>query len=237
MGVYLIRIVILGYLFLMVIAPVFAETEADELTPHTDIEQAVEEFVYDELPDQEVEVTVRSVDQRLRLHRCERPLEAFWSPGARQQGNTSVGVECKDEKPWKLYVRVAIKIMREVAVAARPLVRGDRLQKSDVEFVKKDVSRLRGSYLDDVSALEGYEVRQSVPVGAPLYTRMFRAPKLVRRGEKVTMLASIGGLEVRISGEALSDGARGDMIRVRNVSSRRVVQGEVVSKGLVRVPM
>ena len=41
----------------------------------------------------------------------------------------------------------------------------------------------------------------------------------------------------RMAGEALQDGAKGEMIRVRNLSSRQELQGEVVAPGLVRVPM
>ncbi len=211
--------------------------EAGDLQSHQEIRQVVEDFVYETLSGEDVEVRVRSLDNRLRLHGCDVPLEAFWSPGSRQRGATSVGVACEGEKPWKIYVRVTIKLMREVAVAARPLVRGDILQRDDVRMVRKDVSRINGSYLEDPTPLIGYELRQSVSANSLLYSRMLQAPKLVRRGDKITVLAVVGGLEVRVMGEALSDGGKGQMIRVRNLSSKRVVQGEVVSKGMVRIVM
>ena len=216
--------------------PVLALAE-DDLQPHTEVQQFVEDFVYNEMPGEDVTVSVRPLDSRLRLKRCEEPLEAFWSPGARQRGATSVGVACQGDKPWKIYVRANIKLMREVAVADRPLVRGDILAADDIRMEKRDVSRLNGGYLEDASSLVGYEVRQSVSSSALLYSRMFTAPKLIHRGDKVTVVASMGGLEVRITGKALSDGARGKMIRVRNLSSKKVVQGEVVSRGVVRIPM
>ncbi len=211
--------------------------EVGDLQSHQEIRQVVEDFVYETLSDEDVEVRVRSVDNRLRLQRCEAPLEAFWSPGSRQRGSTSVGVACEGDKPWKIYVRVTIKLMREVAVAARPLVRGDILQRDDVRMVRKDVSRINGSYLEDPTPLIGYELRQSVSANSLLYSRMLQAPKLVRRGDKITVLAVVGGLEVRVVGEALSDGGKGQMIRVRNLSSKRIVHGEVVSKGMVRIVM
>ncbi len=210
---------------------------ADDLQDRMEIQQTAEDFVFNELGGEDIEVSVRRIDSRLRLQRCEQPLAAFWSPGARKRGATSVGVACEGDKPWKLYVRVNIKLMREVAVADRPLIRGDILQESDIRLEKRDVSRLSGGYLEDVSSLIGYEVRQSVSTNAVLRSRMFAAPKLIHRGDKVTIMAAIGGLEVRISGEALSDGGKGKMIRVRNLSSKRIVQGEVVSKGLVRITM
>ncbi len=214
-----------------------AAAENQDYQSHADIRQAVEDFVYNELSGEDVEVTVRSLDSRLRLKQCDEPLEVFWSPGSRQRGATSVGIACEGEKPWKLYVRVNIRLMREVAVAARPLVRGDVLSRDDVVMERKDVSRINGGYFDDATALVGYELRQSVPAGRMLYSRMLQRPKLIRRGDKVTVLAVVGGLEVRVMGQALADGGKGQMIRVRNLSSKRVVQGEVVSKGLVRIAM
>ncbi len=219
------------------VVPVAQAVEKADLQPHAEIRQAVEDFIYNELSGEDLEVTVRSLDSRLRLRRCQAPLEIFWSPGSRQQGATSVGVACEGDKPWKLYVRVDIRLLREVAVAARPLVRGDVLSRDDVRMVRKDVSRISGGYFDDATALVGYELRQSVPAGRMLYSRMLQRPKLVRRGDKVTVLAVVGGLEVRVMGQALADGGKGQMIRVRNLSSKRVVQGEVVSKGLVRIAM
>lgn len=211
--------------------------EVSDLQPHQEIRKVAEDFVYEELAGEDVEVRVRSLDNRLRLHRCDVPLDVFWSPGSRQHGATSVGVACDGEKPWKIYVRLTIKLMREVAVAARPLVRGDVLQRDDVRMLRKDVSRISGSYVEDPSSLIGYELRQSVAANSLLYSRMLQAPKLVRRGEKVTVLAVVSGLEVRVMGEALSDGGKGQMIRVRNLSSKRIIQGEVVSKGKVRIVM
>jgi flagella basal body P-ring formation protein FlgA len=225
-------------LFFMAVLSQAVGANVDDLQPHQEIRQVAEDFVFEALSGEDVEVTVRALDSRLRLHRCEVPLEAFWSPGSRQRGATSVGVACEGEKPWKIYVRVNIKLMREVVVTARPLVRGDILQPDDVRMLRKDVSRINnGAYLEDASSLIGYELRQSVAANSLLYARMLQAPKLIRRGDKVTVLAVVGGLEVRVLGEALSDGGKGQMIRVRNLSSKRIVQGEVVSKGMVRIAM
>ena len=209
----------------------------DEFESHAKIREAVEDFIYNELSGEDVEVNVRALDSRLRLRRCDDPLETFWSPGSRQRGATSVGVACEGEKPWKIYVRVNIRLMKEVAVAAHPLMRGDVLSRNDIVMVRKDVSRISGGYFDDPVSLIGFELRQSVSANSLLRSRMLQRPRLIRRGEKVTVLAVVGGLEVRVAGEALTDGGKGQMIRVRNLSSKRIVQGEVVSKGMVRVAM
>jgi flagella basal body P-ring formation protein FlgA len=40
-----------------------------------------------------------------------------------------------------------------------------------------------------------------------------------------------------MSGKALADGVAGQRVQVRNLSSRRVVEGTVVAPGLIRVSL
>jgi len=64
---------------------------------------------------------------------------------------------------------------------------------------------------------------------------MLKAQRLIERGQRVTVLAGGNGLEVRMPAEALSHGAKGERIRVRNLSSHRIIEGVVAGAGLVRV--
>ena len=57
----------------------------------------------------------------------------------------------------------------------------------------------------------------------------------VKRGQEVTLLASAGGIQVRMAGRALADGREGARLRVQNLSSQAVVEGVVETDGVVRV--
>jgi len=209
---------------------------AEEHQSHESIRLAIEQFVFDEVANsQDIESTINELDSRLRLHMCTGSLRTFWPPGSRKRGSTSVGVACEDGKPWKIYVPVKIAEFREVAVVSQPLVRGDTLEEGDIEMQRRDISRLGQRFLTDYSEFIGYRVRQAVSTGKVLQASMLSIPEWVKRGEKVTLLASGGGIEIRMQGEALSNGRKGAMIRVRNLNSKRIVEGEVVSKGVVQV--
>jgi flagellar basal body P-ring formation protein FlgA len=62
---------------------------------------------------------------------------------------------------------------------------------------------------------------------------MRQPPELVRRGERVTLQAAGGTIAVQVEGEALAGGALGERVRVRNLATRRVVEGTVGGEGLV----
>lgn len=210
---------------------------AGDSQSHESIYSSVESFVSDALIDDESRITVKRLDERLRLKHCESPLDIFWAPGARQVGTTSVGVACTAGKPWKIYVRVDIAITKDIYVANRMLRRGDVLSEADLRIDKKDISRLGSNYLQDSSRVIGYEVTQTVDAGRVITERMVKMPKWVARGQKVTIIAVTAGLEVKMMGEALSDGGKGAIIRVKNSRSKKTVQGEVIEKGVVKVLM
>jgi flagella basal body P-ring formation protein FlgA len=58
---------------------------------------------------------------------------------------------------------------------------------------------------------------------------------LVKTRDTVRLVARIAGCRVTALGEALQDGRAGQVIRVRNVDSRKIVSGRVVDRNLVEV--
>ena len=56
-------------------------------------------------------------------------------------------------------------------------------------------------------------------------------PIVVKKGELVTLVFSLPGIELTAAGQALADGGKGDAIPVLNARSRRTVQGSVIGPG------
>jgi flagella basal body P-ring formation protein FlgA len=63
--------------------------------------------------------------------------------------------------------------------------------------------------------------------------RAVKAEVLVRRNQGVLMRIEGAGFTVSGVGEAMEDGRAGDVIKVRNVDSRRVVSARVAGDGAV----
>ena len=183
----------------------------------------------------QINVVPDRLDQRLRLPRCDRALDVAWAPGSQSIGNTTVGVSCKGHKPWRLYVPTQVSVMARVAVAARPLVRGQLLGPEDLKTLQRDLATIRGGAVREIERVQGYRVLRTVRTGQVLRLRDLAPPQLVRRGHRVQVLVERGGLSIQMAGVALQDGAHGERIRVRNPVSNRVVEADVVQSGLVRM--
>jgi len=182
-------------------------------------------------------ISVGQLDPRLQLNACDKALEVFLLNPLGPHGNTTAGVRCDSPKPWTLYVPVQIKNMVPVVVLAHALPRGTPIGSNDIRVEERDILSLTSGYFDDPNEVLGKTLYHTLPAGSALNKVVVQATAIVRRGQRVTLLAQIHGVEVRMAGEALSNGAIGDLIRVRNTTSRRIVEGVVTDNGTVSISL
>ena len=182
-------------------------------------------------------IQIGTIDPRLRLAPCETALAPFLPPGGRALGNVTVGVRCTGAKPWTLYVDASVKLYQDVVVLTRALPRGTLVTITDVRLEERDVGTLLSGFMTDPSEAVDMQMKRSLTAGSALNSSVVALPKLIRRGQRVTLLARGDGVEVRSQGKALSDGAEGERVSVKNLSSNRIVQGIVSADGLIMVPM
>lgn len=201
------------------------------------IQAAAEGFARSRLPANSAKhyVSASALDPRLRLASCPAPLETFSQSAASSGARMTVGVRCPAVNPWTLYVPVSIEVEAPVLVLKRALSRRARVGPTDVEA---QVRRLPGSainFVTDIASLQGHRLKRALPAGAAITVDALAPDILVRRGQQVTLIAASGAFEIRAQGQALSDGAESERVRVQNVTSLKVVEGVVARDGVVRV--
>ncbi|MGB5260884.1 MAG: flagellar basal body P-ring formation chaperone FlgA [Gammaproteobacteria bacterium] len=215
-------------------------TRAGDLQDHRAIQTTAETFITGVVLSShgaEPSVTAGSLDTRLRLARCDVPLEAFQPSGSRMLGNTTVGVRCTGSNTWTLYVPVSVSLFGEVVVAARPLPRSHLLSAADLKLARRDLAQLHAGYYSEIDQLVGQQAGRNIALDTAISSLLVSEPLAVRRGQRVSLVAAAGGLEVRMTGEAMADGTAGERIKVRNLSSKRIVDGVVKSATTIQVAM
>jgi len=185
--------------------------------------------------DERVTPVAGHLDPRLRLQRCDQPLEPFVRPGTKVNSRTIIGVRCTGTQPWKVYVPVNIVVMQEVLVAKKTLPRGHLVTASDVIFENHDVARLRNGYFETLTELAGQKLKQQIMGGRVLTPSMLAADIMVRRDQTVTLVVRNAQMNIAMSGKALTDGALNQRIKVENVNSERIVEGLVRSPETVEI--
>lgn len=227
-------------LLLCIALPAVGQTAPErEVEPLDSLREAARAFLESEAAQMqgEIEVSIGRIDPRLRLARCDRPIEGFWPRGGRKMGSVTVGVRCDGEVSWSIYVRAKLAVYETVVATSRPLNRGGRVAASDVELLREDVTRLSSGYYTRTEDVVGMEVRRSVRAGMVLNRSLVKAPIMIKRGETVVIIADTGSVQVRMEGKALDAGAKGEIIEVLNRSSKQRLEAEVVSPGVVQVRM
>jgi flagellar basal body P-ring formation protein FlgA len=226
------------FLFIALLALSFPAPAAEEKIQDLDgIRLAVESFVATETPDQRGErnITVGNLDSRLRLAACGEGLRTFFAPGSRVGSRRTVGVSCQTPKPWTVYVSAQIAYRGEVLVAARALPRGALLSAGDLILEERDLDGGPSGYLTEPGQALGKRTTRPLRLGLPVTSGLLEDVQVVERGQRVWLVAESRSLSVRMAGTALEHGAPGDLIRVQNNESRKVVQGLVGDDGVVRV--
>lgn len=183
------------------------------------------------------EITVSKLDPRLKLAACDAPLEGFLPPGGHLLGNITIGIQCRGSKPWTVYVPATVKAMRQVVIAKRPILRGSTIGREDIALDEREISSKSGGYLLDPAQVLGKIATRPLSPATALTPKMLSAPLLVRRGQRIIILAQGAGIEVRMRGIALMDGAKGQWVRAKNTVSKRTVEGWVINPGTIRVNM
>jgi len=182
-------------------------------------------------------VVVESLDPRLRLEACDTSLETFMKSAHIGIGSQTVGVKCLSPVAWTVYVPVKVKVLQPVVVATKPLAANQIIKPVDVKLEQLDIGGLRQGYVKKLDQIIGQQLKRSVAMGRVIKPNNVRPQKLVHRGEHITLVAKAGKMEVRMSGTALSDASLGQRVRVKNLSSKRVVEGVVDAPGIVKVTM
>jgi flagella basal body P-ring formation protein FlgA len=187
-------------------------------------------------PAGEHEISVLPLDTKLNLAECTKPLEALKANNLIKAGRVSIGVHCGGGKKWTVFVSAVIKVYAPVIVLTRPVQRGEIITRNSLSLERMDISNTRGDYATGFEQVENKEAARNLPSGAIIGLKSIVEPPLIRRKDKV-IVSSGGdsGFAVQMSGTALMDGAKGQVIRVKNESSGRVVSGTVIEAGVVLV--
>lgn len=186
----------------------------------------------DHFPSRDVSATLSALDSRLRLQDCAQPVFSAPSNLNSAGGRLSLKVQCSAPSSWTVYLPARIEITAEVAVLARAVRRGEFVGPADIRWQRQDITRTPDA-LGRSDPHSGLVSRRNIAAGTVLRANMLERPLAVRRGDRVTIQSARPGLLIESAGEALSDARAGDSVRVRNATSRRLIQAWAIADGLV----
>ena len=122
-------------------------------------------------------------------------------------------------------------------VAKRALIKGSRITDEDLQQVEMDAQRLKQGYFTDKQQLVGLISKQNISPNSPLSPYNIELAKLIHKGEQVAIIATDNHLTISMDGIALNEGVLGDLIKVKNKSSHKIVEAQVSGKKQVKITL
>ncbi|GAA0773486.1 flagellar basal body P-ring formation protein FlgA [Roseibium denhamense] len=167
------------------------------------------------------------VAEPLRIERID------WSPTTGHF--TTVGMVATENGYQPLTMTGLAVEMVDILALAQPLRRGDILKEGDLSTIRMPRTKVTTGAVVDADEIIGKEARSNIRANSPLARKDFQRPVLVKRGDKVTVTYLMTGMKLTSRAQAMDDGAKGDVIDVMNLTSRRIVPAIISSRGQVRV--
>ena len=134
---------------------------------------------------------------------------------------------------WQVPLRA--QLWQEVWVAPSRLDRGQALDRSLLAVQKVDVLREKQPLISAESDPSALDLTTSVAAGRPLTRRDVAGRPVIRKGQVVEVVAQQGLLAISMKALALESGAAGDLIKLRNLESRREINGQILNESKVQV--
>lgn len=129
----------------------------------------------------------------------------------------------------------SIRRIVEVPVLKSTLRNGDVIGAHDIQWIDMYGRDLQSDYILSEDSLIGRTPRRMAMAGKPLRDIDVESPRIVQRGEEITIVYAQGGMTLTAKGKASQDGAKGEIVRVVNVNSNRAVDGTVTGEREVTV--
>ena len=140
------------------------------------------------------------------------------------------GVEYKKEK-----ITVRVELIKEVVVAKRPIGRYKPIGLEDVQVRPMNIANLSSNVVTDVDGVLGQRAKRHIYPKTVLRSDMIEFPPIIKRGDLVLIVAQKKGLRITAMGEAKKNGRRGEMIKVVNLDSKKILFAKVVDGDTVKI--
>ncbi|MEM1350318.1 MAG: flagellar basal body P-ring formation chaperone FlgA [Myxococcota bacterium] len=204
-------------------------------SPHGDVEQELTAAVLAQLPypDAGAEVvSMRVMGEVPSAWTLELKAPRSWRNDVVAQ---LIPLSGRSRRPVRVVARIDIVV--PVYVAGEGAERGeDALSSMRVERRSLRALPLHVLGPHQLEDIEGATLRTSMLSGTPLTKQALSFPRLVERGDFVTVSVTRGQVRVTGRGVAMQSGRRGDLINVKIAATDKTKQGVVRAPNLVELP-
>jgi flagella basal body P-ring formation protein FlgA len=132
-------------------------------------------------------------------------------------------------------IRVRIEMLREFLVSTKNLGRDSIISAGDISLQKRWVRTIPPNSISSPEEVVGKMLGVSVRPNTEITRNMLKEVTAVKRGKMVQITLNSGAINITTMGLSEEDGTEGSFVKVRNISSNKIIYARVVGDSSVRV--
>lgn len=151
-----------------------------------------------------------------------------------RQSLCQVEVEVDGKRIREVEAIFEVKRFGQVVVAKNKLNRGQILAPDNLKIELREVTTLKSPFarIEDLTSLRASTF---IREGDIVTSKMVETPPLIERGQTITILVEEGPVSITTLGKSLSDGMKGEVLRARNLDSKKEITARVFDEKTVIV--
>lgn len=185
-----------------------------------------------ELKKNNTDKTVKIVQVTLPKIECSQVQAVEWGSLRVESKNTFRFLLVADDKNFG--VSGEFRTFQKLPVAKRNINFMEKVSESDFETQEKDVTFSPG-YVAEIKDMLGRTLSSSVAQGSAVELKALKPEFQVEKGQIVQIQFQGQNFEVSANGIAEQNGAVGDLIKIKNTETQKILSGVVTGKGFVEV--
>lgn len=158
--------------------------------------------------------------------------KAFTAPPAITPGARSLTIKLISGEGRKSSKGIKVVWYQPVVYSEKALERNDKLSAANLR-ARIGTTGMAEPLAWSAEQLEGVTLRRDVAVSEAIGIGDAGKTAVVKMGTNVKLVSNVNGLGIEVNGVAMQRGGIGDVIRVKNLSSKKVLNGRVIDTGRV----
>lgn len=207
--------------------------------PVKPIREAIQTAILRQMPWPPEDVTISAIgfDENIQMPTGELSYRIVPNRGEDFLGKTILNLHLyvDGRVVRKVWAHANISVMADVVTLVRPLGKHQHVEMEDLALKRRDLAGLPSDAIRRIEDAVGNRALRMIYPDTVLRTSMISMPPVVNRGDVVKIVASSGAMTITATGLVKEQGRKGDMVRVVNTDSKRIVTARVAGPGTVEV--
>lgn len=178
----------------------------------------------------------QSCEFKVEFHNIPKVLltDWEWDPFAAPfRGSFTTMIRMPDTK-WSGWLTGVVRWKSSVPVLRRTASYQQTLQENDLVMTEKDVT-FQTDFLSEIKDVAGQDAARTLSAGQVLVSADLKKKAMVRRGQVVKTIVGESDYEIALMAMAEETGSQGDLVKIKNMESKKILTAVVIDQGVVRL--